>query len=213
MPSSKPAPFSFVNMDELRDQLQFIVDDLYSKIDFALGLDGKGVMAPLEYGGLGRDLSAVSAILGIAGGTSIDVVALTDAGLLTDVTTLNASALAHGFLAKLSDNAAEFMNGKGLWAVPSPLWQYDDSLADDQTHELPTLTKAKFATLMLGDDEARSFVTIKSDGTINFLINDYSAIVANADTDGFFCIGTGVANPIILRNRTGAPVDVVFTMW
>ncbi len=51
MPSSKPAPLSFINDDELRDQLNFVLDDIYSKLDFALGLDNKDVMQAMVGGG------------------------------------------------------------------------------------------------------------------------------------------------------------------
>lgn len=37
----------------------------------------------------------------------------------TDITTYNASTAAHGFLKKLDNNAANFMNGQGNWAVPA----------------------------------------------------------------------------------------------
>ena len=70
MPSSKPTPFSFIDLAELREELNFIVNDIYSKLDFAMHLDGKGVMVDLEYGGLGRDLKALVGLLYVAGGVS-----------------------------------------------------------------------------------------------------------------------------------------------
>lgn len=37
----------------------------------------------------------------------------------TDITTANATTSKHGFLLKLDNNAAHFMNGQGTWATPS----------------------------------------------------------------------------------------------
>jgi hypothetical protein len=70
MPSSKPAPFSFIDINELREQLNFMIDDIYSKLDFALSLDGKGVMTTLKYGGLGQDVSGFNGLIYLTGGAS-----------------------------------------------------------------------------------------------------------------------------------------------
>lgn len=118
IPSSQPALLSATNLDELQDELNKIFKDIYSFIDIAMRYDGKGVIESLKYGGLGRDVSASSAIIGIADGESVDVVPLSAAGALTDVTTLNASATAHGLLPKLSDVVTEFLTGKGTWVNP-----------------------------------------------------------------------------------------------
>ena len=39
--------------------------------------------------------------------------------VLTDVTTNNATPSAHGYLPKLSNNAAQYLNGQGNWTTPS----------------------------------------------------------------------------------------------
>ena len=70
MPSSKPMPLSFIDQAELREQLNFIIDDLYAKLDYALSLDGKGIMTSLLYGGLGADISSLSGILFVNSGVS-----------------------------------------------------------------------------------------------------------------------------------------------
>ncbi len=47
-----------------------------------------------------------------------DAIKLDELAAPTDVTTLNANATAHGLLPKLSNNANDFINGAGNWAVP-----------------------------------------------------------------------------------------------
>lgn len=48
-----------------------------------------------------------------------DAIKLDDLSAPDDNTDLNASTSAHGLLKKLSNNAAEFMNGVGAWATPA----------------------------------------------------------------------------------------------
>ncbi len=56
----------------------------------------------------------------VAGKALSTNITIDDADINTsDVTTNNASTTKHGFLRKLSNNASEFMNGLGNWAVPS----------------------------------------------------------------------------------------------
>jgi len=58
--------------------------------------------------------------LGAAGGMSSHALdGSTYHSAPTDITTYNASTAAHGFLKKLDNNAANFMNGQGNWAVPA----------------------------------------------------------------------------------------------
>jgi len=53
-------------------------------------------------------------------GTDVSYSAVTDAKLSTsDITTNNASTSKHGFLKKLDNNAAHFMDGTGAWSTPS----------------------------------------------------------------------------------------------
>jgi hypothetical protein len=48
-----------------------------------------------------------------------DAIKLDELAATTDVTTLNASASAHGLLPKLSNNAANYLNGQGAWTTPA----------------------------------------------------------------------------------------------
>lgn len=48
-----------------------------------------------------------------------DPIKLDEVAAPTDVTTLNASATAHGLLPKLSNVATQFLNGQGVWSSPS----------------------------------------------------------------------------------------------
>ena len=47
-----------------------------------------------------------------------DAIRLDELAAPTDVTTLNASASAHGLLPKLDNNAAHFLDGTGAWSAP-----------------------------------------------------------------------------------------------
>jgi hypothetical protein len=44
----------------------------------------------------------------------------------SDNTNFNASTAAHGFLRKLSDDASQFLNGKGEWATPPSIYRYHE---------------------------------------------------------------------------------------
>lgn len=70
IPSSKPIPLTFNDLAELREQLNFIVSDIYSKLDFTLQLDGKGVIVGLKFGGLGQNVSGFDGLLYLTGGAS-----------------------------------------------------------------------------------------------------------------------------------------------
>lgn len=57
---------------------------------------------------------------GTSTGTNTGDQTISDATIsLTDITTNDASTSRHGFLKKLDNNAAHFMNGQGAWATPS----------------------------------------------------------------------------------------------
>ena len=192
MPSSKMAPFSFTDIEELRFQLGVVIDDIYSKLDYALQLDGKGVLSPLEYGGLGRDLSEVSAILGIANGESIDVAPLDDDGNLTDVTTLNATTDRHGFAPKGSGVATQFLNGNFNWieALAASLFDANTILKADSDDTpvaltiteqtivgritggvIAALSAMQVRTLINVEDAAVALATVKADADISDAIS------------------------------------------
>ena len=65
-----------------------------------------------------------------------DAVKLDELAAPTDITTLNASITAHGLLPKLSNNAAQYLNGVGGWTTPgggSDPWTYVTLAADFTT--------------------------------------------------------------------------------
>jgi len=86
------------------------------------------------------------------------------------------------------------------------------TLADDASFNLPVVTNGGQGLLIIGLDEERAQFTIKNDGTVN-LIMVSSGIVANANTDGKFCIGTGVASPCVIKNRLGDVKSVLLQFW
>jgi hypothetical protein len=80
---------------------------------------------------------------------------------------------------------------------------FKGDIADDTTLTLPTLTGGAMGIAVVGDDEQRTIFSAKSDGTVNLLMAS-SLVTFNADTDGYFCIGTSVASPVVIKNRLGA---------
>ncbi len=70
MPSSQPNPIAATTTEELVRILNYLVKDIYSNLDTALQLDGKGVIVRLNLGGLGKDVSAFDGLVRITGGIS-----------------------------------------------------------------------------------------------------------------------------------------------
>ena len=226
-PSAKPKPFTFANIDELREDLTFIIDDIYSLLDYALARDGKGVMSTLHYGGMGQDISAWSGIPFVTNGASGQLALGT--GLVFDPVTgkLHLNVTAKGdILGATGDEAMALLavgaagqilsvgggHATGLnWIEPDPK-AYRGTLADAASVSI-LFVRPCWGTLLIGNDAARSLFTLKMDGTVNLIVNKTATIVANANTAGKFCLGTGVANPIVLKNNTGAPQDYAFTVW
>lgn len=70
---------------------------------------------------LATSATLVTPVLGTpASGVATNITGLPEGGLsLTDITTNNASTSKHGFLLKLDNNSAHFMNGQGAWATPA----------------------------------------------------------------------------------------------
>jgi len=98
----------------------------------------------------------------------------------TDITDNNASTVKHGFLKKLPNNAAQFMNGVGDWATPAgagdvsgpatntdnyiPQWDGTNSKTLKDGISLASITppvKASGAEITTGTDDAK-FVTSKA---------------------------------------------------
>jgi hypothetical protein len=104
----------------------YLVDDT----DTATAVGGGGFSDPMTSRGdiIIRNASNVTARLakGSANtylgsdGTDVSYSAVTDAKLSTsDITTNDASTSKHGFLKKLDNNAAHYMDGTGAWSTPS----------------------------------------------------------------------------------------------
>lgn len=86
------------------------------------------------------------------------------------------------------------------------------TLADDATYTLPVYTNAMFGIIVVGADEERVIFSVDNSGNV-FLMNASASVVANANTDGKFCIGTGVANPVVIKNRLGSSKAVLVNVW
>ena len=80
MPSSQPMPLSATRLEDLVRQLNYIIKDIYSLMDVALGYDNKGQIISLNRGGLGADVSAYNGVLKIVSGEAGQI-QFTDTGL------------------------------------------------------------------------------------------------------------------------------------
>lgn len=89
---------------------------------------------------------------------------------------------------------------------------YNESVLDDGTFTLPTITTGAFGTLLVGNNEERADFSIDTAGTI-FLEKGSSNIVTNVDTDAKVCLGTSVANPVIVKNRMGSTKRMLLILW
>jgi hypothetical protein len=93
-----------------------------------------------------------------------------------------------------------------------PSFKYAGTLADDATFSLPTIVASAFGVVVVGNDEERATFTIDNTGAVNLLLASAS-ITINADTDAKFCLGTSVANPVIVKNRLGSSKAVLLLLW
>ncbi len=87
---------------------------------------------------------------------------------------------------------------------------YTASLADDATFSLPELIISAYGVVFVaiaGVETGVATFTIDSSGSVT-LFTASANIVANADTDTKFCLGTSVANPVTIKNRLGLAYDV-----
>lgn len=75
-------------------------------------------------------------------------------------------------------------------------------MLDDGVQNLPTHTSWMFGIVVAGDNQERSLFFANAAGTV-VLVSNSTNVIANSDTDADVCIGTGVANPIVLKNRLG----------
>ena len=99
-----------------------------------------------------------------------------------------------------------------LTSVMAGSYRYTGTVVDDGTFNLPIIPSGALGFLVVGDDEERVYFSAKADGTINLIVASDN-IVTNADTDNKVCIGTGVASPIVIKNRLGAPKSFVLQLW
>jgi len=60
-------------MDQLIEQLNFVISDVYNKLDYALQLDNKGITVTPKYGGLGEDVSAFDGLVRLVNGDATDI--------------------------------------------------------------------------------------------------------------------------------------------
>lgn len=85
-------------------------------------------------------------------------------------------------------------------------------LEDDEEYVLDEVTNVAFGVLVVGDDEERAVFTVNSTGNVFLMFNSLN-IVANADTDNKFCIGTSVVSPIVLKNRLGSSKIITLILF
>jgi len=86
-------------------------------------------------------------------------------------------------------------------------YSYQATVNDDASFTLPAITNSAWGFVTVGSNVQSSMFTIAADGTAS-LISETVSIVANADTDDKFCIGTSVASPVIIKNRLGSNYNV-----
>jgi hypothetical protein len=89
---------------------------------------------------------------------------------------------------------------------------YNAEVADDVVVTLPTLTGPGWGTVIAGDDEEHTTFFAKTDGTI-ILVGNSVNVVKNIGDDNKLCIGTSVANPILIANRLGSAKDILINFW
>lgn len=140
---------------------------------------------------------------------------------LTDVTTNNASASKHGFLLKLDNNAAHYMNGQGAWTTPAgggsgciPAGTATQILLDDGaggcTAAAPTYASGIFtaANFVSGNNftvgSGAAFATTAGSSLISPSDGVWK-MLNNAQTDfGRLCFGPCTSSfPSVKRSGTG----------
>jgi len=92
-------------------------------------------------------------------------------------------------------------------------WTYQGALADDASFNLPAITNGAVGWVVVGNNEERSDFTIDNDGDVT-LVDNSANVVANADTDGKFCLGTAATQePLVVRNRLAAEKNVILILY
>lgn len=96
---------------------------------------------------------------------------------------------------------------------PSSVYQVNgQSVVDDGTFNFPAVTTGGIGFVVVGSDEERAMFSVDASGNV-LLWSASDNVVANADTDSKFCIGTSVANPVVLKNRLGSTKAVIISFW
>ncbi len=91
---------------------------------------------------------------------------------------------------------------------------YSISLGDDNTTSLPAITTNGIGIIAAGTSPEYAEFIVDSTGTVTLIFNTDN-VTANADTDGYLCIGTAAAqNPIIIKNRLGSSKTInIFILY
>jgi hypothetical protein len=113
-----------------------------------------------------------------------DFIRLDELAATTDVTTLNATAAAHGLLPKLSGNATDFLTGTGTWSAPAgggdvvgPASAVDDNIAtfDGITGKLIQDSGVAVASVPSSDEKAALAGTHGTPSALNKYVTDSDA--------------------------------------
>jgi hypothetical protein len=93
-------------------------------------------------------------------------------------------------------------------------FRYKVNLEDDATYTLPfELVAPGGWGMVFGGNNEYSFFRVSGSGVVS-LMNNTANVVANADTDGYFCIGTAAGqDPLVFKNRLGVSANLFLVMW
>jgi hypothetical protein len=106
------------------------------------------------------------------------------------------------------------------WDIPHTavgvmkVYTHVGTVIEDGTFALPAITTSAFGWVTVGDNAERSLFTINSTGTVTLISNSVN-VVANADTDAKFCLGTaGAQEPLTVKLRLNVgTLNVNLVMW
>lgn len=93
------------------------------------------------------------------------------------------------------------------------LYRYQFLLGDDISYALPLVISSAFGSIIVGDNEEWADFIIDSTGTV-FLKSNTEHIIANTDSDLFFCLGFNITqNPLYLKNRLGLEKNIMLSLF
>jgi hypothetical protein len=93
-------------------------------------------------------------------------------------------------------------------------YRYKGSVADDAAYTLPFELTAPggWGMAFCGNNEYALF-RVSGVGVVTLIYNTTN-VVANADTDTKFCVGSAASqDPLQFKNRLGSPANLFLTMW